>query len=379
MMQIQTRRAASTSMDPRTAAREMFDALHAPDMALAIFYCSPSYDLTALGAALAEQFGPDAPLIGCTTAVEVTPVGYLEGAITGVSLAGRGVLAHTERIERLRALEPGRGELAAQAALRAMQGRGVTPTGASCFGFVLCDGMAVREDALVSALYASLPGIPLIGGSTGDGIQPGPTHLYHRGRFLTDCALFTLMSTPTAFKVFRTEHPVPVGRKLVVTGADPARRAVTEINGHPAAREYARRVGIAADQVGPAVFAAHPLVVSVAGNGYVRSIRGVNDDGSLALDGAIDEGTVFTIAEGLDIVRDLEEAFAGVVRELGPPALVLGCDCVLRYLEIAHRGCRDDIDRIFTDHHVVGFATYCERLSAIHANQTFTGVAISAR
>jgi hypothetical protein len=378
-MQIQTRRAASTSPDPRTCARELYDALSAPDMALAIFYCAPSYDLVALGAALAEQFGPDAPLIGCTAAVELTPVGYLDGAITGVSLAGPGVVAHTERIDRLRALEPGRAEAAAQVALRAMEARGVAPSGASCFGFLLCDGHAVHEDVLIAALDHALRGIPLIGGATGDDMYAGPTHIYHRGRFHSDCALFTLMSTPTAFKVFRTEHPIPVGRKLVVTGADAARRTVTAINGHPAAREYARRVSVAADQLTPAVLAARPLVVSVGGNGYVRTIRAVNDDGSLALDGAIDEGTVFTIAQGIDIVRNLEEAFAGVMRELGPPALVIGCDCILRYLELAHRGCRDAIDKIFADHHVLGFATYCERLTALHANQTFTGVAISAR
>jgi hypothetical protein len=94
---------------------------------------------------------------------------------------------------------------------------------------------------------------------------------------------------------------------------------------------------------------------------------------------AIDEGIVLTVAQGVDIVNNLAEAFAAVERELGPPALVLGCDCILRSLEIGQRGCRDQIGQIFQANNVVGFATYGEQFNAMHVNQTFTGVAISAR
>jgi len=378
-MPIEIRRAASRSTDSRTAARELFEALRMPELALAIFYCSPSYDLDALGAALAELFGADAPLIGCTTAGEITPLGYLEGSITGVSLAGPGAVAHTEIVERLRDLELARGEAAAHAALDGMRAQGVTPTGANCFGLLLCDGLAMREEALVSMLYGNLLGIQLIGGSAGDGIRFGATHLYHGGRFHTDCALFTLVSTPAAFKVFKTEHFVPSPKKMVVTGAQAARRIVTEINGEPAAREYARMVGLEVDKLTPMIFAAHPVVVRIGGNNYVRSIQKVNDDESLSFFCAIDEGIVLTVAQGVDIVKNLEDAFAEVERELGPPALVLGCDCILRYLEIGQRNCSERIGKIFVAHNVIGFATYGEQFNAMHVNQTFTGVALSAR
>jgi hypothetical protein len=378
-MPIETRRAASISLDARIAARELFDALYMPDMALAVFYCSPRHDLAALGAALAALFGAGAPLIGCTTAGEITPLGYLEGSVTGLSLAGRGVVAHTVVIDRLRDLELARGEVAARAALDGMRDRGVIASGETCFGFLLCDGLAMQEEGLVSTLYANLRGIQLIGGSAGDGIRFGSTHLYHGGRFHTDCALFTLISTPAAFKVFKTEHFVPSPRKMVITGAEPAHRIVTEINGEPAAREYARMVGLEIDKLTPMIFAAHPVVVRISGHCYVRSIQKVNDDHSLTFFCAIDEGIVLTVAQGVDIVSNLEEAFAGVERELGPPALVLGCDCVLRYLEIEQRGVRDQIGKIFAAHNVIGFATYGEQYNAMHVNQTFTGVALSAR
>jgi len=164
-----------------------------------------------------------------------------------------------------------------------------------------------------------------------------------------------------------------------VTGAEPARRIVTEINGEPAAREYARMVGLAVDKLTPMIFAAHPVVVRVGGQNYVRSIQKVNDDESLSFFCAIDEGIVLTVAEGGDIVGNLEDAFAKIERELGPPALVLGCDCILRSIEIGQRGVRERIGAIFAANNVVGFATYGEQYNAMHVNQTFTGVAISAR
>jgi hypothetical protein len=378
-MPIETRRAASTSTDPRIAARELFDALTMPELSLAIFYCAPSYDLAALGAALAELFGANAPLIGCTTAGEITPLGYLDGSITGVSLGGPGVVAHTVVVDRLRELELSRGEAAAREALDGIRARGIVPSSTNCFGLLLCDGLAMQEEVLVSTLYSNLHGIQLIGGSAGDGVRFGSTHLYHGGRFHTDCALFTLISTTAAFKVFKTEHFVPSAKKMVVTGAEPARRIVTEINGEPAAREYARMVGLEVDKLTPMIFAAHPVVVRIGGNCYVRSIQKINDDESLTFFCAIDEGIVLTVAQGVDIVKNLEDAFAEVERELGPPAVVLGCDCILRYLEIGQRGCGAQIGKIFVDHNVIGFATYGEQFNAMHVNQTFTGVALSAR
>lgn len=378
-MQIETRRAASVSPDPRVAARELFDALATPGMALAIFYCSARYDLDALGAALAALFGSDAPVIGCTTAGEITPRGSLEGSITGVSFAGPGVVAHTEHLDHLRELQPARAEVCARAALRGMRGRGVLPSGSSCFGFLLCDGLAMAEEILVRSLYANLAGIQLIGGSAGDGIRFGSTHLYHRGRFHTDCALFTLVSMPVAFRVFKTEHFTPASRKLVVTGADPTRRLVSELNGHPAAREYSRAIGVEVADLTPMALAAHPMVASVAGSSYVRAIHKVHADASLRFLCAVDEGSVLTVARSVDIVRNLRDALAGVASELGPPAVVLACDCLLRWLEIRARGCRDQIDQLFASYNVIGFATYGGQFNAMHVNQTLTGVAIGAR
>lgn len=375
-MTLRVLRGASTSPDPDVAARELYEAIHHPEAALTLFFCAPSYDRAALGAAIAARFGASAKVIGCTTAAEITPLGYLEGSLTGVSLRGAGMITHTERIDDLRSYALTRGEQAAERALAALVARGVTPTGANSFGFLLIDGMSMQEDSVVSSIYSRLGDIQLFGGSAGDGTTFGATHLYHQGEFRTGCALFTMVHTRAPFRIFKTEHFLPTREKMVITGADPARRLVTEINGRPAATEYARVVGLEVDDLSPLVFATHPVVVTIGNSIFVRSIQKVNGDGSLSFFCAIDEGLVLRVAQGIDMVANLEEAFAAVEREVGKPQVVLGCDCILRYLESCQRGLREKIGEIFIANNVIGFATYGEQYNAMHVNQTFTGVAI---
>src|SRR5262249_5657922 len=132
------------------------------------------------------------------------------------------------------------------------------------------------------------------------------------------------------------------------------------------------------DKLTPFIFARHPVVVSVGNTPYVRSIQKMNDDQSIQFACAIDEGIVLTVARGLDMVRNLEAAFADVRARIGPPSLVLGCDCILRFLEAQELGLRERIGQIMIENNVVGFATYGEQFNAMHVNQTFTGVALGA-
>ena len=117
---------------------------------------------------------------------------------------------------------------------------------------------------------------------------------------------------------------------MVVTGAIPERRIATEINGFPAAEEYARAVGLELSQLNPLVFSAHPMVVKIGGADFVRSIQKVNPDGSLTFFCAIDEGIVINVAKGVDLVDNLNTLFGDIEQRIGPPRLVIGCDCILR-------------------------------------------------
>ncbi len=369
------RKGASASKDPVEAARELHAAIAQPDIGLAIFYCSADYDLAILGAELASLFG-SVNLIGCTTAAEISSLGYLTGSITGVSIASRDLRVVTRRVDDLDAFQLAAGELTARSAVAELAALGRAPEGSNTFGFLLIDGLSNREEAVVSSLARAIGGIQLFGGSAGDGIRFGRTFVYHEGRFREGAAVFTLVQTSLPFVVFKTQHFVSGSEKMVVTGADPGHRVVSEINGEPAGREYARMVGLEVDELTPMIFSTYPVVVQIGGTYYVRSIQKVNADESLTFFCAIDEGVVLTVAQGVDLVENLSRAFEQIRAQLGPPSLVLGCDCVLRHLEIEQRHLNEEVARIMTDNNVVGFATYGEQFNAMHVNQTFTGVAI---
>lgn len=375
MSKLSIRKGTSEHRDPELAAAQLYDALWQPGLELAIFYCAPDYDLPALAAALHRHFG-DIELVGCTTAGEITPQGYLAGSLTGVSLAG------IEVATALLPLRPFDADTTAESvgALLTNLGtrNGLPPSATDSFAFLLIDGLAMQEELAVSCIHKQLGGIDLIGGSAADDTRFGATHIYHGGRFHQNVALINLIRTEAPFVAFRTQHFVHSDKRMVVTQADPANRIVNQINGRPAAREFARLVGLSPTELTPMIFATHPVVVRVGGQYFVRSIARVNADESLTFFCAIDAGIVLTIAHGVDMVANLQKAFDDVRAQIGQPQLVLGCDCILRRLETEREGTKQRIGQIFSDNNVIGFATYGEQFNAMHVNQTFTGIAIGS-
>lgn len=375
-------RGGSTLADAWSAVAELHQQIGGEGIAFVLLFCSTAYDRAAVADAVSHHFG-ETPVLGCTTAGEITPFGYISGGLTGISFPAaefEAVSALFEQLsefniasiaERTRQLM---GELdAIEPAVPGENGeRG------RAFGLVLIDGLSVREEQLVSAVGNTLAGIPLVGGSAGDGLNFGQCFVFYRGRWVSDAGLLILVRTRRRFSVFKTEHFVPTDRKMVVTGADLERRRVTEINGEPAALEYARLVGLAGERLTPRIFAAHPVVVRVGGQYHVRSIQQVNPDNSLTFFCAIDEGLVLTVAESVDLLEDLRELFEMLDRELGRPDLIIGCDCVLRNLELEQRQLKGEVSALFVAHRMVGFCTYGEQYMSMHVNQTLTGIAIGA-
>ena len=216
----------------------------------------------------------------------------------------------------------------------------------------------------------------MVGGSAGDGLSFGRTQVYSDGSFHTDSAVLALVTTHVPFRIFKTQHFVPTDQRLVVTAADAEHRIVNEIDGWPAAERYAEILGTDVKSLDPSRFAEQPIVVAINGTNYVRSIQKVNPDGSLTFFCAIEEGLVLRGARGVDLVGNMQEVFAGIQAAIGQPQLVIGCDCILRKLEMTQRGLVDRVEEVFRDNNAIGFSSYGEQYLGVHVNQTLTGIAI---
>ena len=271
-----------------------------------------------------------------------------------------------------------RGHDFAQALLQQLESKAPQAASDNSFAFMLIDGLSKREEPVTHALQHALGKIKLFGGSAGDDQKFAKTYVYSEGKFHPDSAVLVLVNSSFPFRIFKTQHFVSTDERLVVTEADIARRTVTEINGLPAAAEYARLVGVDVSELDSMRFAASPVVVMIDGTDYVRSIQKANFDGSLTFFCAIEEGVVFRVAHGVGLVNNLEQTFAKIRAELGPLQLVIGCDCIQRNLESTQRGQKDRVGEIFRRNKTVGFSSYGEQFHGVHVNQTLTGIAIGA-
>lgn len=360
--------------DPFRAASRLAEEIGGAGTALAVVFCSPRYDQDVLARTLSAAFGA-VPVIGCTTAGEIGPLGYIEGGLAGFSFAAAELAYEIGLIRSVSTLTRRDGQAAAYGLRQRLAERLVDLDPRHCFALLLVDGLCVREENIARSLSEGLGGISLVGGSAGDGLRFARTAVLHDGRFHGDAALLLVGWTPRRFEAVQTQHFLSSTRRHVITGANPERHVVTEINGFPAADEYARAIGRRRKELSPEVFAAHPMAVKVGGVEFLRSIQQANPDGSLTFFCAVDEGMVLEMTEPGDLAADLSALFDNLVRRIGPLSLVIGCDCILRRLEIQRRGIVEKVSSIMRAHNVVGFSTYGEQFQGMHVTQTFTGIA----
>lgn len=363
----------SLAADPRRAVEELHEAIAQPKMALAVFFCSSRFDLDALATEINTCF-KGTPVVGCTTAGEIGPAGYRSGTLAGISFPARGFSASTSCIDGLGDFD----EVCARESTASLH-HAVDGRTERTFAFLLADGLCGHEERITYLIQHALGEIALVGGSAGDDQRFAATHVFADGAFRQDRALVVAMTTSHPFTVFRSSHFAAASEPLVVTDADPAQRLVREINGRPAAAEYARVVGVAITQLDAARFAAAPLVVRIDGSEYVRSIKAANADGSLTLYCAIERGMVLRVARGADMISSRRQLFDDIHHHIGKPLLTLGFDCIHCQLEAQRLDGKQSIGKLFDDNKVVGFSTYGEQFVGVHVNQTFTGVAIGRR
>jgi hypothetical protein len=344
------------------------------ELSLVVLFVSPAGDPDEIAREALAAF-PDTPVIGCTTAGEISSEGYTEGEIVALGLRSSHFAVRTALVSGLHDLDATR---LAERVVRLRAGlEAERPDWRWTFAFLLIDGLSRREDQVLAALRLGIGAMPLFGGSAGDGLDFRRTLVLADGRFREDAAVLALVRSRCPVRVFKLDHMTPTEVKMVVTEADPERRRVREINAEPAAREYARLVGKDPDQLTPFIFASHPVVVTVGGQHYVRAIYKVEEDGDLIFFSAIDEGLVLTLAEAdaTGIAAHLDGALSELARERAPETII-GCDCILRRLEVEHVQSQRETSRILSRHKVIGFSTYGEQFNSVHVNQTFTGVAI---
>ena len=367
---------SSHSEDPRTAMEEIMRQIGDDPLAGLLIFCSHRYDRDALARAI-NLNSEGLPVIGCTSSGELTEAGYDQDSLTCIGFPRSAFHFVSHCFDDVENFDP----VSAREAIRALAAiadRDSRQLGEKInhVALFLVDGLSHREELLTMTIQDALGDIPLIGGSSGDGLAFRETAIFNGGRFHQRAAVVAILSSARPMHVFKSQHYQPGASKMVVTGAISQDRIVTEINAEPAAAEYLRLAGHAGEALGVEFYAAHPPMVRAGGEYHVRSIQSANPDGSLSFYCAIDEGIVLTIGEPLDRIACMEKLFAKIRDQIGSVDRILAFDCVLNRIDAEQRQISRDVSKLYSEHRVVGFNTYGEQYHALHVNQTFSGLAI---
>ena len=362
--------------DPALAVGELARAIDGADLAGGLLFCSHRFSRDALAEQLQAQLAPF-PLIGCTSAGELTQQGYDEDSIVFIGFLATDFEMSVLAFDDLDHFEVNEGrnavrELSLAAATKA-QRLGDKLHHAAVF---LVDGLSHREEVLTMTVQEALGDTVMVGGSSGDGMVFRETGVLVNGRFVKDAAVVAILSSARPMHVFCTTPYEPRDERMVVTKADAQARIVYEINAMPAAQEYARIAGHLGGPLDAVFFAAHPPMVRAGGQYHVRGVQSANADGSMTFYCAIDNGIVMRVGERVDRVAHVRALMAEVEAAVGGIALVVGFDCVLNRIDAEQRQLAREISKIYAEKRVLGFNTYGEQYRAAHNNQTLAGLAI---
>lgn len=360
------------------AVADVARSIREPHLSQIVAFFSADYDAEALARELETRF-PSVPVSGCSMSGGIAPAGGLDRGLVVIAFPAERFRIVSTVLDAIDHLDVERTASAVRALRRTLDPLDPCRDGDAVgrrFALSLIDGLANAEETVVSAIAWALDGIPIVGGSAGDDLRFRDAVVIHGGRIHRKAAVLVLVETDFSVEIFKSDNFEPTQTKFVVTASDGERREVQELNAEPAAREYAMAIGLDPEGLSPMSFAAYPLAVKVGGEYFCRSIRRMNEDGSLSFFCAVDEGVVLTLAEPRDIVASTRAELARLDAQLGGVDLIIGFECVLRRLDAESRQVRHGITDLYRRYNVVGFETFGEQYRAMHLNQTLTGIAI---
>lgn len=340
---------------------------------LLLFFSSTCYDLHDLGGELNRAL-PETCVVGCTSAGELSPTGYSQNSVSCVFFPATDNRCASALIQDMASFSLAEAQALIDGLMHQLQQQAIATVPNHTLALTLLDGLSIHEEQVLQVINASLGQIPLLGGSAGDDLHFEHTEVYYDGEVQQNSAVLILINTRHPFTPFSYHHLQAKQEKLVVTHADANRRRVYELNGLPAADEYARLCGLGVADLNALQFALHPLTIKIGDRYYARSVQQVHDDGSLSFYSAIEVGVVLTDAQPSQLVATTAAWLQQLKHNTGKPQLVLTFDCILRYLEVEHHHLQEQMRPLLRDYKLAGFSTYGEQLGGSHLNHTFTGV-----
>ena len=356
----------------REAAR---GAMGGTDPRLVIVFASDAYDLPPLLGAIREVCGP-APLVGCSTAGEISSNGPGDAGVVVTCLGGPGFRVRTARAEAASADLRGAGAAAASALADMGEAEHQVL-------LLLTDGLAGDQQEIVRGAHSVAGGgIPLVGGCAGDDLRMQGTRQFFDAEILEDAVVAAAIASDAPLGVGVRHGWRPIGEAMLVTRS--AGNRVHELDDAPALDRYLDLLDAPADaRTDPAAFTRFALTHPLGLNGrsdehHVRFVGEADfEDRSLGCIAAVPQAGLVWLMEG-DERSVLDATDAACADALGPlggaaPLAVLAFDCIARRAVLGDAGIRSEVEHIArhgAGAPVAGFYTYGE-IARTHGTSGF--------
>ncbi|MFT3921834.1 MAG: FIST N-terminal domain-containing protein [Myxococcales bacterium] len=391
MTQIKTGR--STSSNPERAVLEVLEQIAPKDAGLVVYFAPASLDQARVQQAFAKALG-GTPFIGGSSLHMTVPLltmrhniasdGFCDG-LCALSLGSSGVMADVDLVQDV--AQPGAVEAAVAALQRLASRAGLQldqPEIEGHFLLVLCDGPSGHADAILDGLFMAAPGLQIVGGGTAGTFsfatgQPrsGSVHTaggcHHRG------AALALIRVAGPFVTKMVTSYRPTAKQFEVTKA--SGKVVSELNGNPAAREYARALGVPAWKLGYSrlpnfrLFLRNPVGLVVDGQPYLRGISARSGDDLRVVVGDMAPGQVLRLMEPGDLVTETRKVIEQTHAELGALSGALLFSCAYRELEADILGTQNELFQALKLGPMAGLISFGEYFRGLAVEQTLTLVA----
>ena len=342
----------STLPDSRAAAIEAASAAlrgptHTDAAKLLVVFCSNRHDLPALLATIDEISG-HAPLVGCSTAGEISGDGPTDHGVVIAAFGGEGFSVSTrvctDAGSRPRAAGAAIAACAADVADREHQ-----------VLMLLIDGFAQEQEEIVRGVYGVVgASVPLVGGCAAEESHLGATTQLYGTDVFHDAAIAVAIGSDAPFGIGIRHGWRKVGDPMVVTESH--KGWIKTLDDRPALDAYLERVGAPAEACRDfASFEPYsvtrPLGIRRRSGDEVRGVTGHTDIERKALHcgGEISQGSLIWCMEGSPetMLEATDDACLDALAAIGdrPPLGFLAFDCSGRR-NVLGGGIGDEVARI---------------------------------
>lgn len=353
----------SKSSNPEICVKEACSRFQKPKL---ILYYSTVEHFDEYTKLIANQF-PESICMGATTLVEITKEGADKTGLMAVGIES-GITCCADVLEQADTYPIKYVERVEKCAKKVGYS-----SNSVCLEFTTAFHCA--EESVLSTLNSVLLNynIPVFGGTAGDDTSGVNTFVGLNGKVYENSAVFAIIHNEQGkIHFFRENIYKPAtGHVLVATKVDYVKRTVMEYNHEPAAKVFAKELGVDENQINK-YLDTNPMGRVVGNEMYITANCAPAKDHGMTYHARIYNNSRVVLLEPAGYRNVIEETMEKIRREVPNPSFAIMCHCLARTLLFESEGYMQEyakkMGQVLGDY--VGFSGYGEQMGRHQFNQT---------